>query len=597
MSNEFAQRYSVRELVRRVGGEQAFSWPIVAITFPFSIFTTLGYDHSRFGGSILLWIVVGIASHCVGVLAALPWAFGLWPDTARTSKPLLTIVAFVIVGMTRGLFTGWFEEYLGLSRGLEIAYRIFGGSMTGLVLLGSASTGLSIWRERTQARRELLEQRAQLQFLREGAEDLIQSKHQELSTLVTSQVEPHLKDIAAALTQLGSHDVEQVQALAQEIIRINNERIRPLSMALYKSSAIDAQLPRPPASVDASLNFRLPVNLNGLINPLPTTQFITLLAAPAYFLTVGIKALPVGLAMAFLLFCFFTIAQRLISSRFTMQLRFAIPAVMGISTLAFSPVILVAQVFHLEKNAVHSLKTAGTLGVLLVSGGIAFLMALDHQTLDYDERFHMTNELASHELSIFQKNLWHLQQRTARKLHGKVQATLTSTSMRLERIGSLSQSEIAQLRDDIRHLATVIAESEETPTNLMQDCAELADMWEGMCDIEVAVAPETLTRLDHDATSAFCISEIVKEAVSNAIKHGRATKINIEVAQEVISSGVPVIEVCVTNNGEYRERQTTGLGSLILDETTLSWRLVAVPEGSQLVAVVALDWASSTIET
>ena len=60
---------------------------------------------------------------------------------------------------------------------------------------------------------------------------------------------------------------------------------------------------------------------------------------------------------------------------------------------------------------------------------------------------------------------------------------------------------------------------------------------------------------------------------------------------------MPVIEVCVTNNGEYRERQTTGLGSLILDETTLSWRLVAVPEGSQLVAVVALDWASSTIET
>ena len=84
--------------------------------------------------------------------------------------------------------------------------------------------------------------------------------------------------------------------------------------------------------------------------------------------------------------------------------------------------------------------------------------------------------------------------------------------------------------------------------------------------------------------SAHCINEIVKECVSNAIRHGQASKVTVTFFDSQDGS----ISISVTNNGDGPISTEQGVGSQMLDEITMSWSRDLTESGVQVVAQVAL---------
>jgi signal transduction histidine kinase len=120
--------------------------------------------------------------------------------------------------------------------------------------------------------------------------------------------------------------------------------------------------------------------------------------------------------------------------------------------------------------------------------------------------------------------------------------------------------------------------------NLEDAFEQLIELWEGVCDIDIIVNPQLAIELTKDLDAAHCVNEFVKECANNAIKHGRATEIDVHVAPLSETR----IDVRVSNNGEYLAENQAGLGTRILDEITTTWNRERTPAGTLVTGTIAL---------
>jgi signal transduction histidine kinase len=178
-----------------------------------------------------------------------------------------------------------------------------------------------------------------------------------------------------------------------------------------------------------------------------------------------------------------------------------------------------------------------------------------------------------------------LQQGISRALHGPVQEAITVALLKLE---SNSSSETpASLAEDLRHRIAKSLEVLDAPTQIATDVRkaleDLKELWSDAVDITFKLDPEELTLLHLHPWSSRVLGELAREACSNAIRHGNATKISIE-----IETSRDTNSAClrVENNGEaIPENPRYGLGSQFFDEVCLDWSREQV--GKERVAVVA----------
>jgi signal transduction histidine kinase len=94
---------------------------------------------------------------------------------------------------------------------------------------------------------------------------------------------------------------------------------------------------------------------------------------------------------------------------------------------------------------------------------------------------------------------------------------------------------------------------------------EIAQSWQGLAEIEYELIPE----FSEFHSQSEITSQLIEEAVVNAIRHGKATKISIEAK----ASG-SLISVFVRDNGSMQmAKASSGLGTILLNTFTESWSL------------------------
>jgi two-component sensor histidine kinase len=104
---------------------------------------------------------------------------------------------------------------------------------------------------------------------------------------------------------------------------------------------------------------------------------------------------------------------------------------------------------------------------------------------------------------------------------------------------------------------------------------EIIEVWKGVCTIYTSIPKPVHVATTKNLSTAESFTEVVREAVSNAIKHGGADE--IEISAKLIGG---VIELQVVNNGKppTLRQASTGYGTQILNELTLSWSLVSTAQ-------------------
>lgn len=119
---------------------------------------------------------------------------------------------------------------------------------------------------------------------------------------------------------------------------------------------------------------------------------------------------------------------------------------------------------------------------------------------------------------------------------------------------------------------------------------EIVATWQGVCDVEVQVDSASKKLVSKDPRLSMCVNEILKEAVSNAVRHGDAR--NAQASLKVADEGV--LDLTITNDGSApRIGGRKGIGSKLLDELTVDWSLGFDSATAQTILTARLPFSRS----
>lgn len=159
----------------------------------------------------------------------------------------------------------------------------------------------------------------------------------------------------------------------------------------------------------------------------------------------------------------------------------------------------------------------------------------------------------------------------AHTLHGRIQATLASAVLRLEKWQSEGQADptrIAQLRHEILDTVAELDFHNATPEPFDVVLNRVRMNWEGAAVIHLQVEPQLRGALQLDPVCLTTVNDLVPELVFNSVKHGNADEITVSLVR--VDRGVLLLEV-VDNGGRGLQPSGRGMGTQLLEDCAISW--------------------------
>lgn len=412
----------------------------------------------------------------------------------------------------------------------------------------------------------------------------------QLAAQVHAQVSDGLREprarVAAALDRLkaadtGTAPVPEQWSTASTLLRDAAERsVRPLSQRL--STARKQILPRTPwwtiiANIVREQPFR----------PLAIICFDIVGAAPAQIEQFGYaRAIPLVLAVNLLVLAVSVIAN---SAMRRVPRHHRLIFILGIACMQLA----VPLRWHFrelwEPGSAGGPWAIGQLiaGVItiLVTSAFGAVRDLRHQ-MQGNYRSELQAEVVE-EMALNQQ-LALIAEESARVLHGSIQTRLVACAMQIDQASKrLDSAQLdAALEQALRVLSTPLPMQRSSSDGLQRGISEevqrKVSLWTGLCDFDV-----DLDALAEHAHLATTVGRIVEEGITNAIRHGRATHIAIDV--RVLDP--ETLQVSVTDNGSGGPLppHPAGMGTAMIAQASRGqWSLTSSAAGTELEVRLAV---------
>ena len=250
-----------------------------------------------------------------------------------------------------------------------------------------------------------------------------------------------------------------------------------------------------------------------------------------------------------------------------------------------------------------------TAGLLQIGANVAVLFVVAFTSANdlASERFlrslEIANQLLSKEIALFEQKLALNRKNWGKRIHGDVQGALAAALTRLKRTEKPELYEFELIKSDLARARAALSSLEAVDISFGETMDGLVAAWAAVCKIEVRVSTRAQRALDASVDARGAVNEICKEAVSNAVRHGDAKRVQIELDRHQDD----IIELKVSNDGTPRPNQIRhGLGTGMIDDLSLSWDLssaagkttLSVPRSSASVRACGLiSWAANTPRT
>ena len=576
---------SLGETLRLVGSSEAFTKRVFLWTLPIGILIVVTFDGNRFGTSRIGWVVIGILAHAFAALVLLALRLIFLPAGEYSPKPFATLVIFVIGSVSRSLAVGQLSFMVDLAPDQQFVYRAFAGALLGTLTLSVAALIAAIIKDHAQTQAELVSEREALIKARDSAEEFVEQQRIEISQIVTQSIEPAVLEISNYLNDISAKDSTNLKASAIKIAELIDSKLRPVSAALHKQKAIG--IPRVTALEDRPSLIRLPqtVILRNVVSPIAIYMILAVPNTTGAYLYLGYSSLPIVLVayapLAIILAAFvrFPISNRPIRSGHAFLILAAVLSV------AWTPALLILRWLEIDVLDRLSLAPTSTLGTMTVGLLLTYGLVVDNQRVSFDAELREANQQLNLELNRTSQLIWHMRQRAAQTLHGSVQASLTAANMRILGADEVDENLLEKVRQDLVRATESLTNLDGPSLDLKTSLADLAELWQGVCKVEVSIDDELFDLISANQVTSHCTNEIVKESVTNAIRHGKAR--SVEISIQDLNDGS--IQIEVNNNGETNLLGSPGVGSQILDEITMNWSRELTDTGVRLVARVAAN--------
>jgi signal transduction histidine kinase len=118
------------------------------------------------------------------------------------------------------------------------------------------------------------------------------------------------------------------------------------------------------------------------------------------------------------------------------------------------------------------------------------------------------------------------------------------------------------------------------PVDLRASLKVIQKTWGGIAKIKINLKSAPAQQVLVDDWAGVIANEIIKEAVSNSVMHGKADLVTVNFEDPTPG----FVQIIVQDNGRgLPPKSSSGLGSQILDETAFPWSLQSEATGGTIL--------------
>lgn len=550
-----------------LGRTDSLNWRTHLLFAGPAILTGIIFDYPRIGsGPLGAWALLVLMAILVPVVVIELLSQVLGKSTWQKPRPILVGLILLFAGFMRGATFYFVGGAFGLVPNQELVFRLIGGPLYVLASYMVCNYIVMASMDHRMLSSTLTQERENLELSKQNFET-------QLSSLRLAQMSRVRELLAPAIWELGkllkdaslSKDASRaIGALRQ----LNDEVVRPLSHSMIQKFELPSLTGG--LSQRARLGqFVLPAKVE-IKRTIPLTAFAPFVAVISYSavssLLPPLQALIAALGATLILTAELGLIKWLVGDKLVPLGQAVISSIAIGSLLGVSAGVMVTLEF-LRLPA----EVAPQAFVFFLMTMLVFLMLGVVQM----QRNQVTQELegAVEDLRLLTSQLrqkvWLSQKTLATELHGSVQAALNASALRLAQLADPAPQDLDRVRTDIDTAMQQLGGSDYLNGQSIEELLEqMCELWEASCQIEYRVSEAASLALALDSATAYCTLEVIREATNNALTHGDAKNIEVQITLEN-----EVIELLVLNDGVGSQLTTPGIGSLIYQELALSHEL------------------------
>lgn len=558
---------------QRLGGPNAITLPAWLLTLPGAVVSAfLTADDPKFVEA-LPWLAVGLAGHLAcGAVMFVGWLTVLSPKP-RASRPWAYVAVVALGGVARGLVIAIMTTSWGLAHDLSLPFRLTSApgtmllwfSLATLIVDGTRRHRATMRALRTELDRERRVARESTRLVREYRADIVESTQQtvavQLEHAIALSSDPdeaarHLRQVVDDVVRPLSHELDMRTVHEDELLRevehAGEHGRLPLRDYFHVSLTARPFSPLLTAVIVAGTTAYLTMALLGPIWGLAGVALAALAMGLASLLArsellPAIRDWPLyGRALVVLAgWCVIGLLDGLVLVGFALARGASdVPYEMGTWVMAVLVSMLIAVLAQI----------AGA-----VDGAVAFQRERDEAEL---RQAAMSMEWTT---SRLRQQAFLEQRALGRALHGEVQARIVSVALQIQiNPPADASATVAALSEQVRE-----ALSERAEVCWTDELDDICELWADAIALSIEIDPHAAAMLDADALAAQAVVEVVREAVTNAVRHGQADEVTVQIGPEV-----DAIEVTVRNDGALVTPPVrSGLGTHLLDAVCIAWDL------------------------
>ena len=572
--------------LRILGKAQSLGWRThLAFAVP-AFLAAIFFDLSRVTGGTLSWLGLATLGYAVTVLAIYGLSKLLGKSRWAEPKPVLSTVILLIAGFARGATIYLVGIALNIISADDWLFRLMGGPIyvfsTYLLLNWLVDEFVEYSREfnRLQSEKSRLA-KASTEF-----EEQIASLQELQRASIRELLSPAIWELQKMLESAKSQS--DLRSAIFELRSINERLVRPLSRALTADALSDDALGAANA-IGPGGGYRLPrrIRYSGVIGVqffLISSAAISLSALVTLF---GMVSGPLILLIATIVsWAFLKLFDNYFTKELPTQLGVLVSMLLGvvigvtIATITSLTGLSSFMPFFLQSVLFYALAVpmAFVLGVFRAQREVTLTDL--NATL---EQLKLVN-------SRLRQRVWLSRKSLAMELHGSIQGALQSVAMRLSNLRRPSAKDIAKAVEDINlALARLETEDHLAGKSIETLLDELQQLWEGALDLRFTLEKSAIRQLTHDSAASRCVLEVAREAITNAVKHGDAKRVSLN-----LDASNQMINLVVENDGKPFRESSRGKGQELYQSVSHRYWFEKVKNKTRLVVQIPLSPAGAS---
>ena len=550
--------------LRRIGRKEVWGLPLLILTGWVYAFLSFLLDVVLLDQWSPYWILIYLVTF--GEVVLLAWVYRTQVlNRFNLDSSLLNLVVAGALGLIKNVTVAPLAIYFGLLEEPLWEFRFFGGFTLGAGIFLFAGLALGARTEHTAVMAQLTQVQETLLSLRNSSKARLKDANASLAKSTRELLLPKLEQLQALVRGSGASG-----SAVASLRKLIQDDVRPLSDALSSQARELADHPISLSPVPKRYNLFLPqVELRGLIRPNAaaiSNGFGGLLLA--YAIMGAPRSNPV-FYLGFVSWALVWVVKLAIPVGLKVSRRTAIWSLFAIGTMMFLPLYLIAL------TEIEELNEAWFLLVLWPSSLVSLMAFAFSESLDRDRVavravLEAENHALAHDQALFEQQLWLGRRAWQFVVHGTVQSALTAALTRLQSSPEPEPYILNRVAEDIERARTALTAAPTRKIDLADSLNQMQATWRGICDVKISITERAGRSLQKNNDACMCVNEILKETVSNAVRHGDAKNVAVEIDR------VDDFELAirVSNDGLPLSAQTRlGVGSRLIEELTTDWSI------------------------